>query len=150
MAVLPCACIRFCLHIFTAWWGTPLQCSPQNPCCNFQHVFISSWQVSNVCFFCFLTCFSLNGSSVWVSSSQSEPVTNLLQIHFYFHPRCPLLSRPRLRKSPLPVHFPICFSLIAFPSLCLCDCLEPLSHICLSFSTILRLTSKSSWETIYN
>ena len=35
-------------------------------------------------------------------------------------------------------------------SLCLCDCLKPLSHTCPSFSTLRQLTSISSIETTFH
>ena len=41
----------------------------------------------------------LNGLSVWIASSQSDPVSDLLLIDFYFQPGHPLLCLPRIYHS---------------------------------------------------
>ena len=73
-------------------------------------------------FSCFLSCFLINAFSVWVSSRQSERVTDFLLIN------------PGVRSYPnLDAHLSICFSLIAFFSLCLWLPRTYLSYLSLPF-----------------
>ena len=72
----------------------------QNRFCIFDGLLIVVASVQLTLFSSFLTCIPFNGFSVWVSSRQSESVTDLLQIRFYFYPGRPLLSWPRLWNHP--------------------------------------------------
>ena len=84
----------------------------------------------------FLTLFSI------LSFSQLESIC--ICSWYIFVSNSGICCYPSLDLGKLLIHFPIYFSLIVLFSLYLCDYLEPLSHICPSFSTVLWSTNKST------